>query len=88
MARFEKGSAVDLEAGPCLDITFLLKIGREVGVCLGLVSVKACSLLRTGESCRAVDIFRLLMGEPFDEDTISSITGDPCFMELLLLINS
>jgi len=27
------------------------------------------------------------MGEPSDEDTISSITGDPYFMELLLLTN-
>ena len=62
MARFEEGSSAVLEAGPYLDTTFLLRTGREVGVCLGLVSVEACSLSRTGESCGAAGVSGLLMG--------------------------
>jgi len=62
LARFEEGSSAVLEAGPYLDTTFLLRTGREVGVCLGLVSVEACSLSRTGESCGAAGVSGLLMG--------------------------
>ena len=86
MARFEEGSSAVLEAGPYLDTTFLLRTGREVGVCLGLVLVEACLLSRTGDSYGA-GVFGLLIGEPSEEDTISSITGAPCFLELLLLAN-
>ena len=51
-----------------------------MGVCLGLVSVDACSLSRTGESCGTATVSRVLMGDPSDEDTISSITGGLCFV--------
>ena len=87
LARFEEGSSAVLEAGPCLDTTFLLRTGCEVAVCLGLVSVEACSLSRTGESCDVAGVSGFFVGEPSDEDTISSITGGPCFVELLLLTN-
>jgi len=51
-----------------------------VGVCLGLVSIDACSLSRTGESCGTVGVSEVLMGDPSDEDTIFSITGEPYFV--------
>jgi len=52
--------------------------------CLGLVFVDACSLSRTGESDGTVGVFGVLMGDPSDENKISSITGGPCLVELLL----
>jgi len=87
LARLKEGSSAVLEAGLCLATAFLLRTGREVGVCLGLVSVEACSLTRTGESCGTVGVSGLLIGEPSKEDTISSITRALCFVELLLLPN-
>ena len=79
LALFDEGSSAGLGAGPCLDVAFLLRTGCEVGVCLerGLVSVEACSLSRTSESCGAAGVSGFLMGEPFDEDSISSITRGP-----------
>ena len=89
MAFLDEGSSAGLDAGPCLEVALRLRTGRQVGVCLkrGLVSVDACSLSRTGETCGAAGVSGFFMGEPFDEDTISSITGGPCFVELLLLTN-
>jgi len=55
-----------------------------VGVCFGLVSVEACSLSRTGESCGTAGVSGVLMGDPSDDDKISSITGGPCLVVLLL----
>ena len=89
MALFAEASSAGLDGGLGLEVAFLLRIGREVGVCLdrGLVSVDAYSLARTGETCGSVGVFGFFVGELFDEDTISSITGGPCFVELLLLTN-
>jgi len=82
LAPFDEGSLVSLVAGPCLELAFLLRTGREVGICLerGLVLVEACVLSRTGEACGEAGVSGFLMGEPFGEDSISSITGGPCFM--------
>jgi len=55
-----------------------------VGVCFGLVSVEVCLLSRTGESGGTTGVSRVLMGDPADEDKISSITGGPCLVVLLL----
>ena len=89
LALLDEGSSAGLDEGLGLEVAFLFRTGCEVGVCLdrGLVSVDACSLSKTGEMCGSVGIFGSLMGEPFDEDSISLITGDPCFMELLLFTN-
>ena len=89
LALFDEGSLVDLDGGLGFEVAFLLRIGREVGVCLdrGLVSVDACSLARTGETCGSAGVSGFFVGEPSDEDTISSITGGPCFVVLLLLTN-
>ena len=90
MARLDLDSSACLAAGLCLEVTFLLGTGQEAGVCLdegGLVSVEACSLSRTGETCVGVVFFGLLMGEPSDEDSISSTTEGPCLVVLLLLVN-
>jgi len=89
LALFDEGSLAGLGAGPCLEVVFLFRTGREVGVCLdrGLVSVDAYSLVRTGETCDFMGVSGFFVGEPSDEDTISSITGGPCFVELLLLTN-
>ena len=89
MALFYEGSSADLGAGPCLEVAFLLRTGSEVGVCLerGLISVDVCSLSRTGETYGVAGVSGSLMGEPSDEDSISSITGGPCFVVLLLLTN-
>ena len=86
LGRFKEGSSAVLEAGPGFEVAFLLRTGREVGICLnrGLVSVEACSLARTGETTGAAGVSGSLIGEPSDEDKISSITGGPCFVELLL----
>ena len=73
-----------------MEVTFLLGIGREAGVCFdegGLVSVEACSLPRTGKACVGVVVSGLFMGEPSGEDSISSTTGGPCLMVLILLEN-
>ena len=89
MALFYECSSAGLDEGLGLEVAFLLRKGREVGVCLdrGLVSVDACSLARTGEICGSAGVSWFFVGEPSDEDTISSITGGPCFVELLLLTN-
>jgi len=89
LAFLDEGSSVGFDAGPYLEAALHLRIGREVGVCLErrLVSVDACSLSRTGETSGVAGVSRFFMGEPSDEDTISSITGCPCFVELLLLTN-
>ena len=89
LALFYEGPSASLGAGPCLEVAFLLRTGREVGVCLdrGLVLVDACSLARIGETCGSVGVSWFFVGEPSDEDTISSITGGSCFVELLLLTN-
>jgi len=84
LARLEEGSSVGSDEGLGCEVAFLLRTGQEVGVCSGLVSVEACSLPRTGETAGAAGISESLIGEPFEEDRISSITGGPCFMELLL----
>jgi len=55
-----------------------------VGVCLGMVFVDACSLSRTDESYGTAGVSGVLMGDPSDEDKISSITGGPCLVALLL----
>jgi len=71
-----------------LEGAFLLEPGLEAGVCFdvgGLVLAEACSLPRTGEACFEVTVSDLLVGEPSDEDSISSITGGPCLVALLLL---
>ena len=90
MALLDEGSSAGLDGGLDLEVAFLFRTGREVGVCLdrGLVSVGACSLLRTGKKCGSGGVSGSLMGEPSGEDSISSITGGPYFMELLLLTNS
>jgi len=90
LARLDLGSSACLAAGPCLEVAFLLETGREAGVCLdegGLVSVEACSLSRTGEAYIGVVVSSLLMGEPSGVDSISSTTGGPCLVVLLLLVN-
>jgi len=52
LTRLDGGSAACFAASPCLEETFLLGIGGETGDCFdgGLVSVEACSILRTGEA--------------------------------------
>jgi len=87
LAFLDEGSAADLDARPCLEVALRLRTGCEVGVCLdrGLVLVDAYSLTRTGETCGFMGVSGFFVGEPSDEDTISSIIGGPCFVELLLL---
>ena len=89
LALFDERASAGLGAGPCLEVAFLLRTSREVGVCLerGLVPVEACSFSRTGEACGEAGVSVFLMGEPSGEDSISSITRGPCFVELLLLAN-
>jgi len=87
LARLEEGSSAGLDGGLGSVSAFLLRTGHEVGVCLGLVSVEACLLSRTGKSCGTAGVSGLLMREPSEEDRISSITGTPCFVELLLRTN-
>ena len=89
MALFYEGSSAVLDGRLGLEVVFLFRTGREVGVCLerGLVSVDAYSLSRTDESCGAAGVSGCLMGEPSGEDSISSITEGPCFVVLLLLTN-
>jgi len=50
---FYEGSSAELGVGPCFEVTFLLRTGLVVGVHVErtLVSIKAYSLSRTGESC-------------------------------------
>jgi len=84
LVYLEEGSSAGLGVGLCWALGFLLRTGGEVGVCLGLVPVDACSLSRTDESCGTAGVAGDLIGDPFDEDKISSITGGPCFVELLL----
>jgi len=53
LTRLDLDSSVSFAARPCLEVTFLLGIGREVGDCLdegGLVSIEAYSLPGTGEA--------------------------------------
>ena len=89
MALFNVGPSAGLDRGLGFKVAFLLRTGREIGVSLdrGLVSVNAYSIPRTGETCGSAGVSGSLMGEPSDEDAISSITGGPCFVELLLLTN-
>jgi len=89
LAFLDEGSLAGLDVGTRLEVALRLRTGREVGVCLerGLVSVDAGSLSRTGETSGAAGVFGFFMGEPSDEDIISSITGGPYFVELLLLTN-
>jgi len=50
-----------------------------------MISVEACSLPRIGKIAGGTaGVYRDLMGDPSDEDKIFSITGGPCFVELLL----
>ena len=77
MARLAEGSAVGLGEGFCVVSAFLFRTGQEVGVCFGLFSVEACLLSRSDDSCGAAAVFGVLMGDPSDEDKISSITGGP-----------
>ena len=44
----------------------------------------ACSLSQTGDACGTAADSGVLMGDFSDEDRISSITGGPCLVELLL----
>jgi len=50
-----------------------------------LVSVEVCSLPGTGVACVGVAVSDLFMGEPFGEESISSITEGPCLVVPLLL---
>jgi len=84
LARLAEGSVAGLGEGLYGASAFLFRTGREVGVCFGLVSVDACSLSRTGESRGTAGVSGVLMGDPSDEDKISSITGGPCLVVLLL----
>ena len=85
LTRLEEGAAAGLDVGLCWASAFRLRIGLEVGVCLGLVSVEACSLPRTGETAGGTaGVSGDLMGDHSDEDKSSSITGGPCFVELFL----
>jgi len=79
LARLAEGAAAGLGVGLCWASPFLVRTGREVGVCLGLVSVDACSLSRTGESCGTADVSGFMMGDPSDKDQSSSITGGALF---------
>ena len=65
LALFDEGSSAGLGTGPCLEVAFLLRTGREVGVCLerGLLSVDACSLSRIGDSCGTAGVSGFFMGE-------------------------
>ena len=87
LARLEEGSSAGLDGGLGYEVAFLLRTGRKVGVCLRPVSVEACSLSRTGKSSGTAGVSGFFIGEPSEEDTISSITGAPCFVELLLRTN-
>ena len=84
LARLAEGSAASLGEELCWASAFLFRTGREMGVCLGLFSVDACSLSKIGESCGTAGVFGFLMGDPSDEDKISSITGGPYLVALLL----
>ena len=85
MARLTEGSAAGLSEGLCWASAFLFRTGGEVGVCLGLVSVDAYSLSRTGESCGTTGVSGVLVGDPSNEDRIFSITRGPCLVALLLI---
>ena len=90
MTRLDLGSSAGFAAGLRLEATFLLETGLQAGVCFnegGMVSVEACSLPGTGEACFEVAVSDLFVGEPSGEDPISSITGGPCLVGLLLLEN-
>ena len=86
MARLAEGLAAGLGEG-LWSSAFLFRTGQEVSVCFGLVSVEACSLSRTGDSCGTTTFSGVLMGDPSDEDRISSIIGVPvwwcCSSQLL-----
>jgi len=84
LARLAEGSSDGLVAGLGCASAFLFRIGREVGIFLGLFSVDACSLSKTGDFCGTATGSRVLMGDPSDEDRISSITGGPYLVVLLL----
>jgi len=78
LARLAEGFVAGLGEGLYWALAFLFKTDREVGVCLGLVSVDACSLSRTGNIVGGTaGVSGDLMGDPSDEDKISSITGGP-----------
>jgi len=90
LTRLDLDSSACFAAGPCLEEAFFLGTDREEGVCFdegGLVSVEADSLPGTGEACVGVVVSDFFTGEPFDEESISSITGGPCLVVLLLLEN-
>jgi len=73
-----------------LEEAFLLGAGLEAGVFFddgGLVSVEAYLLAVTSETYFEVAVSDLFMGEPSGENSISSITGGPCLVALLLLEN-
>jgi len=53
----------------------------------GWLNSRGLSLSGTGEACVGVVVSGLLMGEPSSEDSISSTTGGPCLVVLLLLVN-
>jgi len=50
-----------------------------------VVSVEPCSLARTGDSGCSSAGAGSRTGDPSNEEGISSITGDPCLVELLLI---
>jgi len=77
LACLAEGSPDGLVAGLGCASAFLFRIDREVGVFLGLFSVEACSLSGTGDSCDSAVGAGVLMGNPSDEDKISSITRGP-----------
>ena len=79
-----EGSVAGLGEGLCWASAFRFRTGQEVGVYLGLVSVEARSLSRTGDSYGTAAVSGVLMDDPSDEDIISSITGGPCLVVLLL----
>ena len=85
LARLKEGSAAALDVGLCWASAFHLRTGLQVDVCLGLVSVEACLLPQIGETAGGTaGVSGNLMGDPSDEEKISSITGEPCLVELLL----
>jgi len=55
------------------------------GDCCGLFFVNACSLPRTGDAKCLLSGAGVDVGDPADEDGISSTTGGPWLLELLLI---
>jgi len=72
-------------AGDDWATAFLFGAGRGAGACGGLFSINAYSFARTGDAGCSAACVGSWIGDPSDEEGISSMIGDPGLALLLLV---